>query len=135
MPKQCRVVLVDDHASMRSAVRNFLTSFGDIQIIGEAADGQEALELVATCQPDVILMDISMPKMNGIEATSVIKKSWNEAVIIGLCSYQDAYTIDALMRAGASAVLSKDRLDQLYPTIHRACGRDDIDRRSPPLSE
>ncbi len=77
--------------------------------------------MVEACQPDVVLMDINMPRMNGIEASNIIKKSWDNTVIIGLCAVRDSYTIDALMRAGASAIVSKDRLDDLHSIIRHAC--------------
>jgi DNA-binding NarL/FixJ family response regulator len=67
--RKCRILLVDDHAPIRGALRGFLSAFDDLDIIGEAGDGQEAIEMVEACQPDVILMDLNMPRMNGIEAT------------------------------------------------------------------
>jgi DNA-binding NarL/FixJ family response regulator len=72
---KCRILLVDDHAPIRGALRGFLSSFDDLDIIGEAGDGQEAIEMLDACQPDVILMDLNMPRMNGIEATNLIKRS------------------------------------------------------------
>jgi DNA-binding NarL/FixJ family response regulator len=121
MAKRCRVLLVDDHAPFREALRNLLSLHDDMQIIGEAVDGREAVEIAESYQPDVILMDIRMPRMNGVEATSLITKTRNDAVIIGLCIVPDRYTVDAFMKAGASAVISKDRLENLQSTIQRAC--------------
>jgi len=118
---KCRILLVDDHAPTRETLRKVLASYDDLHIMGEAADGKEAIQMVEECQPDVILMDIRMPRMNGVEATTLIKKSWNHVVIIGLCVIQDRYTVDAFMRAGVSAVISKDRLEDLHSTIDRAC--------------
>jgi len=63
-----------------------LTGYPDLQIVGEACDGKQAIEQVAACQPDIILMDYHMPVMNGIEAARLIKKSWEATVIIGLCT-------------------------------------------------
>ena len=121
MAKRCRVLLVDDHASFREAMGDLLSLHDDIEIIGEAADGKEAVQMAEKCQPDVILMDIRMPRMNGVEASSVITKSRNDAIIIGLCVVPDRYTVDAFMKAGASAVISKDRLENLHSTIRQAC--------------
>src|SRR5688572_1393249 len=90
-------------------------------IVGEAANGQEAINVVEACQADVVLMDINMPRMNGIEASNLIKKSWDTTVIIGLCAVRDSYTIDAFTRAGASAIVSKDRLDDLHSIIRQVC--------------
>ena len=120
-PYKCRVVLVDDHEPMRDALRILLTSFDDVEIVGEARDGEEAIQRVASCQPDIILLDIRMPKMNGIEAANVIRKSWKDTVIIGLCLVDDTYTTEAFLKAGALAVISKERLDDLHSTIQRAC--------------
>ena len=119
--KKCWIVIVDDHAPFREAVRNLLSLHDDLQVIGEAADGREAIQIVERCQPDVILMDIRMPRMNGVEATTLITKSRNNAIIIGLCVVPDRYTVDAFMKAGAAAVISKDRLENLHSTIQRAC--------------
>ena len=76
----------------------------------------------SACQPDVVLLDTRMPKLNGMQAASVIKKKRKETVIIGLCINRDAYTVDAFLKAGAAAVVSKDRIDDLYLTIQQACG-------------
>jgi DNA-binding NarL/FixJ family response regulator len=118
---KCRILLVDDYAPIREALRDLLSIYDDLDIIGEAADGQEAIYMAEVCQPDVILLDSNMPRMNGIEAASLIKKSCGHTVIIGLCVVQDRYTMDAFMRAGATAVVSKDRLSDLQYTIQRAC--------------
>ena len=120
--QKCRVLLVDDHVPIRAALRRLLTShYHDLLIVGEGSDGQQAIELVASCRPDVILMDIIMPTMNGIEATALIKKSWKEAIIIGLCAVEDAHNTDAILKAGAVAVISKHDLNDVYSTIQRAC--------------
>src|SRR5688500_11826470 len=112
MPKRlniqkCRVLLVDDHERIRDALRKLLASYEDIEIMGEARDGKQAVELVAACHPDVVLMDINMPRMNGIEASGVIMKSWEDTIIIGLCVVRDSYTTEAFLKAGALAVVSK----------------------------
>lgn len=106
---------------MRDALRLLLSSFGDIEVIGEARDGEEAIIQMASCEPEIILMDIMMPRMNGIEATTIIKKSCQETAIIGLCVDHDSYTIEAFLKAGALAVVSKARLEDLRSMIQRAC--------------
>ena len=115
-----RVLLVDDYVPVRIILRNMLTEYVDLQIVGEACDGQQAIEQAAAYQPDIILMDYYMPKMNGIEAARLIKKSWGETVIIGLCTVQDSYITDGFLKAGALAVIFKDRIDHLHSTIRRA---------------
>jgi DNA-binding NarL/FixJ family response regulator len=115
-----RVLLVDDYVPVRITLRNMLTRYLDLQIVGEACDGKQAIEQVAACQPDIILMDYHMPMMNGIEAARVIKKSWGETVIIGLCTVPDSDITDRFLNAGALAVIFKDRIDHLYSTIQGA---------------
>jgi DNA-binding NarL/FixJ family response regulator len=114
-------MLVDDHAGIREALRALLSLYDDVQVIGEAADGREAVDMAEARQPDVILMDINMPRMNGIEATNLIRKSCDHTIIIGLCVVQDSYAMDAFMKAGVTAVVSKHRLNDLHSTIQRAC--------------
>lgn len=116
-----KILLVDDHASMRATLRSLLTQYDDIEIVGEACDGKEAITLIPVCRPDIILMDINMPEMNGIEATSVITESWKDPMIIGMCLVDDTYLMDAFLKAGALAVIPKDRFDRLHSTIKRAC--------------
>ena len=131
-PNKCRVLLVDDHVSRRIALRNALARYPDIQIVGEACDGQQAIEQVIACQPDVILMDIHMPRMNGIQAASAIKVFSQEVAIIGLCAVQDLHATDKFLQAGALAVVLKDRVEDLHSTLQQACYR----RRPPaPLKD
>ena len=118
---RCRVLLVDDHHDVRDTLRTLLSAYEDIEIVGEASDGAEAIQRVASGQPDIILLDVNMPNMNGIEAAAVIRKIWNDIVIIGLCIVHDTYVTEAFLKAGALAVVSKARLDDLHSTIQRAC--------------
>ena len=114
-----RVLLVDDYVPVRITLRSMLRGYVDLQIVGEACDGRQAIEQVAACDPDIVLMDYSMPNMNGIEAARLIKKSWEETVIIGLCTVPESYITDGFLNAGALAVIHKDRIADLHSTIER----------------
>jgi DNA-binding NarL/FixJ family response regulator len=114
-----RVLLVDDYVPVRITLRSMLTGYPDLQIVGEACDGKQAIEQVAACQPDIILMDYNMPVMNGIEAARLIKKSWETTVIIGLCTVPDTCITDGFLNAGALAVIHKERIEHLHSTIQR----------------
>ena len=118
---KCRVMLVDDHVAIRVALRRLLAHYHGLRIVGEASDGHQAIELMERCRAHVILMDINMPRMNGIEATAVIKRSWKEAIVIGLCAVEDPHHTHAIMKAGAAAVISKHQVNALYYTIQQVC--------------
>jgi two-component system, chemotaxis family, protein-glutamate methylesterase/glutaminase len=118
--RKYRVLLVDDCVPARITLRRVLNEYVDLQIVGEACDGRQAIDQVAACQPDVVLMDYSMPYMNGIEAARLIKKFWEETVIIGLCTVPETYITDGFLNAGALAVVHKDRMDHLHSAIQRA---------------
>jgi len=120
-PQKCRILLVDDYLPIREELHRLLAPQPDFEIVAEANDGKEAIEWVAACRPDVVLLDLNMPKMNGIEAAKLIKKSWPETVILGLCEVKDTYTVEVFLKAGVMAVLSKDSIDQVISTIRRAC--------------
>jgi DNA-binding NarL/FixJ family response regulator len=108
-----RVILVDDQPLLRTGFRMILEAEPDIAVVGEAADGQQAVELVRTLQPDVVLMDIRMPRMDGVEATRRIAGSGRDgdgdtARVLVLTTFDlDEYVVEAL-RAGASGFLLKD---------------------------
>ncbi|HKO30013.1 MAG TPA: response regulator [Nitrospiraceae bacterium] len=113
-----RVLLVDDHAMVRQGLRTVLDSYADIQIVGEASNGEEALVGVATHQPSIVVMDINMPKMNGIEATAAIRNSNPEINVIGLSVQSGGEIQQAMLKAGADVLLTKEAaVDQLYKAI------------------
>ena len=119
---QIKVLLVDDHALFREGLRSLLDDQDDIEIVGEAEDGLEATKLVAALNPTVILMDINMPIIDGVEATRIILKENSSVGIIILTMYpQDEYVFEAL-KAGAKAYLLKDtrskRLLEVIRTVH-----------------
>lgn len=102
-----RVVLADDHAEFRRVVREFLKKLPHVQVVGEAADGVQAIEQVARLGPNVVLMDISMPAMNGIAATKVIKERWpSTRVLIATTHDSRIYRLQA-ENAGADAYVMK----------------------------
>ena len=116
---KCRVLLVDDHVPMRIALRDRLNGYDGVHVVGEACDGKQAIELVPLYQPHVVLMDFYMPRMNGGEAARIMKEFWQEIAIIGISMAPDAFVTNAFLKAGASAVVSKDQGDDLYSTINK----------------
>ncbi|MBB2899398.1 DNA-binding NarL/FixJ family response regulator [Kineococcus radiotolerans] len=103
-----RVLLVDDHALIRVGFRLVIESAGDIEVVGEAGDGRTALEQAAALRPDVVLMDVRMPNLNGIDATARLVEARPEARVLILTTFDlDEYAFAAL-RAGASGFLLKD---------------------------
>lgn len=103
-----RVIIADDHAVVREGTRHILEQEPDIEVVGEAVDGVEAVALVGELKPDVAIVDISMPTMGGIEATERIKASRPGTAVLILTSYDDDRYIFALLAAGAAGYLLKD---------------------------
>jgi DNA-binding NarL/FixJ family response regulator len=102
-----RILLVDDHPLVRRALRDILEKEADLQVIGEAGDGLEALQMTADSRPDIVIMDISMPNMNGVEATKQIKAANPLALVLILTVHTDVETIFSILQAGASGYLVK----------------------------
>ena len=102
-----RVGLVDDHAMIRSGLRQYLGEEGDMEIVGEAASGREAIDLVRTTEMDVLLMDVSMPGQTGIDALAMIRAKAPDVAILILSSYPEEHYAMSLIRQGASGYLNK----------------------------
>jgi two-component system response regulator NreC len=102
-----RVMLVDDHTILREGVRALLASEPEIVVVGEASDGQEALDKVEALRPDIVLMDMVMPRMNGLEATGHIKRRHPEVKVLILSMYDDDEYVQQVIQAGASGYLLK----------------------------
>lgn len=102
-----KLVLVDDHAVVRSGLRMLLEAQTDMEIVGEAENGREAVTLAETLQPDIILMDIMMPDMNGIEATRLVKDVAPDTAVLALTMYEDDQYFFEMLKAGASGYVPK----------------------------
>ena len=105
MEQRVRVLIADDRPRARDGLRALLGTWPEVDVIGEAANGREAVDLVGRCRPDVVLMDVRMPEMDGLEATRLIKRSWPEVRVVMLTMY-DIHRADALA-AGADSFLVK----------------------------
>ncbi len=108
MEKIIRVLLVDDHSMVRIGLKAYLTTLADIRVVGEAASGQEAVQLAGQLTPDVILMDLIMPGMDGVEATRQVRKASPATQVIVLTSYHEDEHIFPAIRAGALSYVLKD---------------------------
>ncbi len=113
-----RLLLVDDHTMVRQGLRSLLESYEDVMIVGEGSNGDEAIELVEQLRPALVVMDLNMPKKNGIEATARIKARWPETVVIGLSVQAGEEARRAIINAGGAVLLTKEAaVDELYRTI------------------
>jgi DNA-binding NarL/FixJ family response regulator len=142
-----RVLLAEDHAIVREGTREFIQREEDMEVVGEAGDGEEAVELATELKPDVIVMDIRMPKLNGIEATKKIKELLPSTAVLVLTAYDYDQYIFALLEAGAAGYLLKgvrvheliDAIRAVYAgesVLHPVVARRVIDRLvSPPPTE
>jgi DNA-binding NarL/FixJ family response regulator len=116
MNRQVRVLIVDDQRPTREGLKLLLTLSPQVEVVGEAANGRESVELVAEHRPDVVLMDIQMPGMDGLEATRRIKSQWPEVAVIALTMYAEYRT--RALAAGADAFLVKGSpTEMLHRTI------------------
>ncbi|MFN2188228.1 MAG: response regulator [Candidatus Promineifilaceae bacterium] len=116
-----KVMLVDDHDMVRRGLATFLMAKPDLVLVGEAADGIEALEVCAKIQPDVILMDLVMPRMDGAAATKVIRERWPDIQVIALTSFQERQLIKEALESGAIGYLLKNvTVEELSAAIRSA---------------
>ena len=105
--QKIRVLVVDDHTIVRDGICALLTLAGDIEVVGEAANGDEALKKVKKLEPDVVLMDIAMPIMGGLEATRRIRREFPRARVLVLTQYYDKEYVFPVIEAGAAGFISK----------------------------
>jgi DNA-binding NarL/FixJ family response regulator len=123
MERPLRVVIADDHGLVRRGTREILEQDGSVEVIGEAGNGVEAVDLVAELQPDVALLDIGMPEMNGVDATRVIKTRWPAVAVVVLTIHDDDEYVLQAIQAGASGYLLKDVADDdLIQAVHTVRG-------------
>jgi DNA-binding NarL/FixJ family response regulator len=108
--RKIRVLIADDHRLFAEALEAILGADDRIEVVGQAADGREAVELFSQLDPDVVLMDISMPVMDGIEATRAIRRSTSGACILMLTGSNSRGDVDRARQAGAAGYVTKDRI-------------------------
>ena len=125
------IVLVDDQATARRGLRMRLTIEADVEVVGEAGSGEAALRLVRSLSPDVVLMDVEMPGMDGIDATAALRAAAPQVAVVVLSLYDDARTRARAREAGAAAFVAKHQAKTtLLATIRRVVSS--TERRGPP---
>ena len=143
MSKRIRVLIVDDHSIVREGVRMILTGQEDFEVVGEASNGREGVELARRMKPDVVVMDISMPDMNGIEATAKIRSEMPKVEVLGLTMHEENSYVFELLKAGAAGYVLKRAAAEdlvnavraahngqafLYPSVAKMVVQDYLDR-------
>ena len=146
-----RLLLVDDHAVVRTGLRMLLENEEDIEIVGEAGTGQSALQMVERLQPDMVLMDIGLPDMTGIEVTRQVKQQWPQVAVVALTIHEDEEYFFQMLQAGANGYVPKRAAPEelltalrtaadggvyLYPSLARLLVRDYLsgDREAAPTA-
>ena len=107
MSNKINVILVDDHEMVRLGLKSFLNLQGDVEVVGEAGNGREGVDLALELRPDVVVMDLVMPELDGVQATLELLKEWPEAKILVLTSYLDNEKIYPVIEAGAKGYMLK----------------------------
>ena len=118
-----RLLIAEDNAAYRYALRGILKEYPSLEVVGEAKDGEDAIRRTEELRPTIVLMDINMPKLDGIAATRCIKAQYKDITVIGLSVHADRYYLDAMRNAGAVELLPKENAtEDLYGAIQRAMG-------------
>ncbi len=123
MSSKIRILLADDHAMVRQGFRMILSSQADMEIVGEAGNGREAVEQAEKLQPDIVVMDVAMPELNGIEATRRLAASSPRTRVLALSMHKDSVYVREILRAGARGYLLKDSIGSDLLAAVRAVAR------------
>jgi NarL family two-component system response regulator LiaR len=116
-----KILLADDHMVVRSGLSTVLAVYDDMKLVGEAGDGEEAVRLCERLQPDVVLMDLLMPRMDGVTATRIIKERWPNIQVIALTSFKEKEYVEGAIKAGANGYLLKNvSAEELVSAVRRA---------------
>ena len=121
--RKTRILLADDHAVVRQGFARILQSESDFEVVGEASDGREAVQKAVELKPDIVIMDVSMPELNGIEATRRLQKDHPRIRVLALSMHKDNVFVREILRAGAAGYLLKDAIDHELLTAVRAVAR------------
>jgi len=121
--KEIRILLADDHAVVRRGFRMILDAQNDLEVVGEVSNGREAVEAAANLQPDVAVMDVTMPELNGIEATRRMAEVSPRTRVLALSMHKDAVYVREILRAGARGYLLKDSAEDGFLNAVRAVAR------------
>ena len=121
--KKTRIVLADDHSVVRQGFRRILEAQPDMEIVGEASNGNEAIEVSTRLNPDVVVMDVAMPELNGIEATRRMGEAASRTRVLALSMHKDSVYVREILRAGARGYLLKDAVDEDLIAAVRAVAR------------
>ena len=125
--KTTKILIVDDHEVVRDGLKNILTSLENISIAGEAGNGEDAVKMYSTLKPDIVIMDISMPGMNGIEATRVIKEKDPDARILILTMHDNQEYLNQIIRSGAKGFILKNTdKEELLDAVKTVAGGDNF---------
>lgn len=123
--EKIRILLADDHTVVRQGFKLILSKEPDMEIVGEAANGREAVELAETLHPDIVVMDVAMPELNGIEATRRLIASSPRTRVLALSMHKDSVYVREILRAGARGYLLKDSIDRDLLAAIRALAKGD----------
>lgn len=118
-----RVLVVDDNSDVRALYRRIVNDDDEIVLVGEATNGREALELVRDITPDVVVMDVQMPILDGVDATRLIKERWPEIPVLGCTASTDRHLARAMAAAGATAYIDKAKVSTLLVPLVKAVAR------------